>query len=482
CGLTAAEASTRGWPGGAGYGNGWDEAVRRNFSYDGSNPVTLEYDYSCDTEPNWDYCYVKIDVNGVVSELAQYDGTTSKTHAVIDLTSYLNGSGASSYELIFQFISDWGYADEDGEYISGGHGPFKFDNVSVTGGGESYYADFETCEDGWHYDRVKNPVKEYFLVENRNGAGAQFEQHLNGEGLVIYHVEADVMRTSLGNSGGTSNNTTRGNMLEEADGLDHLRYGFNRGDEGDVFPGLSGNTTFNSSTSPNSLSHNSYATMALVENISAAGAVMTADMRGGCFPPAITSISPATADNEQIVSIPEVAGSGFVRGATFSLRDGSMLDFAASQVVWIGKGWLAGEIDLNGVPTGLYDVVVQNPDGQESILSDGFEVTSTAASIDSPDLASTNALYQNQPNPFNPTTTIRYAIKERAQVTLRIYNAAGQLVKTLVDEVQAPNANGFSVVWNGRNDADAPVASGLYLYKLTVGGEFQDVKKLVILK
>ncbi len=47
-------------------------------------------------------------------------------------------------------------------------------------------------------------------------------------------------------------------------------------------------------------------------------------------------------------------------------------------------------------------------------------------------------LEDNYPNPFNPTTTIKYSIADRGQVTLKIYNAAGQLVRTLVNEEQAP--------------------------------------------
>ncbi|UCG52204.1 MAG: T9SS type A sorting domain-containing protein, partial [Candidatus Latescibacterota bacterium] len=102
--------------------------------------------------------------------------------------------------------------------------------------------------------------------------------------------------------------------------------------------------------------------------------------------------------------------------------------------------------------------------------------------VDNPSHAAANKLYQNHPNTFNPTTTIRYTIEERSHVTLKIYNPAGQLVRNLVDDVQSPRETGFSVVWNGRNDAGMPVASGVYLYKLTVGSQFEDVRKLVLLK
>jgi flagellar hook assembly protein FlgD len=65
-------------------------------------------------------------------------------------------------------------------------------------------------------------------------------------------------------------------------------------------------------------------------------------------------------------------------------------------------------------------------------------------------------------------------------VSLTIYNAAGQRVTTLVDEVQSPEAVG-PVTWDGHNDAGQSVASGVYFYKL-VTKNFSQTKKMVLLK
>jgi hypothetical protein len=92
-----------------------------------------------------------------------------------------------------------------------------------------------------------------------------------------------------------------------------------------------------------------------------------------------------------------------------------------------------------------------------------------------------NSLGQNYPNPFNPVTRIEYSIKNRSQVTLRIYNVAGQLVRTLINEEQNPRAEGYSVRWSGLNDSDRPVSSGVYFYKLTAGS-FTQTRKMVLLK
>jgi hypothetical protein len=91
-----------------------------------------------------------------------------------------------------------------------------------------------------------------------------------------------------------------------------------------------------------------------------------------------------------------------------------------------------------------------------------------------------NSLAQNHPNPFNPVTTIDYSIARRGHVSLKVYNVAGQLVSTLVDEVQTPE-NMTSVTWNGANDAGQEVSSGVYFYKIVTKG-FTQTRKMVILK
>jgi hypothetical protein len=96
-------------------------------------------------------------------------------------------------------------------------------------------------------------------------------------------------------------------------------------------------------------------------------------------------------------------------------------------------------------------------------------------------VAFANSLGNAYPNPFNPATTIRYSIASAGRVSLRIYNAAGQLVRTLVDEKQSPAAPGFSVTWDGTDNRGQGVSSGVYFYKLTAK-EFSETKKMVFLK
>jgi cyclophilin family peptidyl-prolyl cis-trans isomerase len=90
-------------------------------------------------------------------------------------------------------------------------------------------------------------------------------------------------------------------------------------------------------------------------------------------------------------------------------------------------------------------------------------------------------LYQNIPNPFNPTTTISFELSNESNTItdLSIYNMKGQLIKTLVSE---PLGSGIhSYVWNGTDDADKNVSSGIYFYKLT-SGSYSGTRKAVMLK
>jgi len=95
-------------------------------------------------------------------------------------------------------------------------------------------------------------------------------------------------------------------------------------------------------------------------------------------------------------------------------------------------------------------------------------------------------LRQNFPNPFNPTTVIRYTLRstggageQPARTRLTIYNALGREVKTLVDATQIPGT--YEVEWSGNADDGHKVASGIYFYRLERGDEAQSMK-MVLLK
>ena len=92
-------------------------------------------------------------------------------------------------------------------------------------------------------------------------------------------------------------------------------------------------------------------------------------------------------------------------------------------------------------------------------------------------------LHQNYPNPFNPSTTISFNLKKSAQVKLSIYDALGRLVTVLLD---ARISEGYhNIEWNSTNYSGAPVASGVYIYRITVKAEnelFSQSKKMLLVK
>ena len=122
-----------------------------------------------------------------------------------------------------------------------------------------------------------------------------------------------------------------------------------------------------------------------------------------------------------------------------------------------------------------------------AVDTSGYSSGYSAEVMSAPDIGSavgdvvrlTNALHQNVPNPFNPSTVIRYSIAERVRVTIRVYDVAGRLVRTLSNEDRSPNV--YTVSWDGANDAGQSVSSGIYFYRITAGA-FVQTKKMVLLK
>lgn len=95
------------------------------------------------------------------------------------------------------------------------------------------------------------------------------------------------------------------------------------------------------------------------------------------------------------------------------------------------------------------------------------------------EIPSAYALFPNYPNPFNPTTQIRFDLPKNARVQLRIYNTLGQLVATLVDEVRS--AGSYAIKWDGKTSAGENVAAGLYICQLKAGS-FVGVRKMVLIR
>ncbi len=89
------------------------------------------------------------------------------------------------------------------------------------------------------------------------------------------------------------------------------------------------------------------------------------------------------------------------------------------------------------------------------------------------------ALKQNYPNPFNANTNIHYSLSKSGQVSLKIYNIAGQLVRHLIDQHQSSGS--YSVVWDGLDQSGLIVGNGIYFCEMKVG-DYRALRKMLVIK
>ena len=139
------------------------------------------------------------------------------------------------------------------------------------------------------------------------------------------------------------------------------------------------------------------------------------------------------------------------------------------------------------LPAGLtFDAVTRTIAGTPTAASEAVytytvaDANGATASLALQTLPAAFSLADNFPNPFNPATTIQYALPEAADVELTVYNVVGQPVRTLVAEHQS--AGRYMVEWDATNDSGHSLSSGMYFYRLQAGGEFHEVKKMLLLK
>ena len=139
--------------------------------------------------------------------------------------------------------------------------------------------------------------------------------------------------------------------------------------------------------------------------------------------------------------------------------------------MWFGFSYMYMRNDAAGSPIDTFHVAADVFNWFQNPIN--VDITPTDA------LPKFTTLAQNFPNPFNPSTTIKFDLKEKGLVTLKVYNVAGQLVRTLVNEVK--DANSYTVAWDGKNDRGGAVASGIYFYKMDTK-DFSQTKKMVMLR
>jgi len=145
-------------------------------------------------------------------------------------------------------------------------------------------------------------------------------------------------------------------------------------------------------------------------------------------------------------------------------------DFAGQYVpIKSGLPQKSSYTDKDVEPGVLYSYMLGIDDHGEDIMIGPIKVGSVPKFVD---------LMQNYPNPFRSETIIRYNLPKNGHVSLRIYDVAGRLVRTLVDRDEI--AGYGSVSFDGRNQSGSRLASGIYYYRLTTPQRTMTQKMVIV--
>lgn len=166
--------------------------------------------------------------------------------------------------------------------------------TNVTTNGAKNIADVKDSGKIYRLWKSGAASSEYFLVENRQKTG--FDTSLPAGGLLIWHIDDSVA--------GNTNEAHYKVALMQADGKRDLELDHNRGDGGDPYPGSSGNTTFNNTSTPNSQSYSGANTCVAVTGIGPSGPVISANLRVKCT---VTKIKKEQAAEKALVNDKTVA-------------------------------------------------------------------------------------------------------------------------------------------------------------------------------
>ena len=127
--------------------------------------------------------------------------------------------------------------------------------------------------------------------------------------------------------------------------------------------------------------------------------------------------------------------------------------------------------------TNYYRVLAVDNSGNYSEYSEIVDAAVLGVDVDP--LPEQYALYQNYPNPFNPFTKIKFDVPENTNVTFRIFDISGKIVKTINLGMQGPGREHF--FWDATNQSGETVSAGLYLYMVETDN-FTSVRKMLLLK
>jgi len=152
--------------------------------------------------------------------------------------------------------------------------------------------------------------------------------------------------------------------------------------------------------------------------------------------------------SKYVLTFRDTTGKFDTTGVRTMIRD-SVLKIVKAEVRHFSDIAMTSSDLLGGSPTGVVRI--------EGAIPEEFE------------------LYQNYPNPFNPSTTIRFSIPKAATVSLIVYDIRGRVIRNLVNDKEHESGY-FEVRWDGRNNRNQAVSSGIYFAHLYAGTHSRTIK------
>ena len=164
----------------------------------------------------------------------------------------------------------------------------------------------------------------------------------------------------------------------------------------------------------------------------------------------------------------------------FSLGEPSMPAYYLEYIIPVGESFTFN-VNFQPLQNSVYTgtLIINSDDPNALVNTIPLYGTGQPVANDDPVAVLVTSLKGCYPNPFNPTTTISFSIKEKTPVELVIYNILGQKVRTLVNQPLEPGEH--SIVWNGTDNKGRSVASGIYFYRMKAGN-YSETKKMVLKK
>ncbi len=174
---------------------------------------------------------------------------------------------------------------------------------------------------------------------------------------------------------------------------------------------------------------------------------------------------------------------------TFNTRSNENYFYDAGKNSWTKlpdkpTEWLTGQSGSVRLASGEWIHVCPSGYGAAGYLSQTEIFSNTPTSVKKNDRRSpTMTTFDIYPNPFNPATTVRLSLNERSLVSVNVTDLLGRIVRRLTAGEYAEGE--FSVLWNGKDDAQRPVVSGMYLITMTAAGRngvSTETKKVMLVK